>query len=57
METDEHEEDPDFLKLPFHVLFFVFCFIFVVFVCLFVCLFFDFLRLGFASLVVLELTL
>ena len=53
METDEHEEDPDFLKLPLHVLFFVFCFIFVVFVCLFV----DFLRLGFASLVVLELTL
>uniref|UniRef100_A0A0V1KIV3 Uncharacterized protein n=1 Tax=Trichinella nativa TaxID=6335 RepID=A0A0V1KIV3_9BILA len=20
METDEHEEDPDFLKLPFHLL-------------------------------------
>ena len=37
METDEHEEDPDFLKLPSHVLFFVFCFIFVIFVCLFVC--------------------
>jgi hypothetical protein len=37
MEADEHEEDPDFLKLPSHVLFFVFCFIFVIFVCLFVC--------------------
>ena len=31
METDEHEEDPDFLKLPFHLLFFVFYF--SVFVC------------------------
>ena len=31
METDEHEEDPDFLKLPSHVLFFVFCFSFLLF--------------------------